>query len=348
MKGQDRASFLHMADVPNIVKQRLRTTAEAGAHPDADAITAFSERSLKQREQTEVLKHLAQCADCREVVALIMAQQPDAAASSVAIARSAWFSWPVLRWGAVAACVVVVGTAVTLHYESLQTARPAITTPTSDAPVSQSIPSVESDNRGTQLAAPTPAEGGRTLGKAKVDHPANTETLMASKDLSAKDIQIIPGRTKDEDELAPAEKLNTAQGAAVANPMMMASSAMIARARVLPANVIPRWTLTPDGMLQRSIDYGKTWETILVATPGTFRALTANGFDIWVGGAKGALYHSIDAGQHWIQVQPLAADEALKADIVGIEFSDLLHGTLTTADKHTWTTADAGQTWSEQ
>jgi hypothetical protein len=341
-----------MAEVPNIVKQRLRTTAEAGAHPDADAIAAFAERSLKQREQTEVLKHLGQCADCREVVALVIAQQPDAAASSVAIARSRWFSWPVLRWGAVAACVVVVGTAVTLHYESLQTIRPAITTPTSDAPVSQSqpalMPSVESANRGAQVAAPAPAEGTRTLEKAKVARESRTEGLTADKDLSAKDLQIIPGRAKDEDELAPSEKLNTAQGAGVANPMMMASSAMIARARVIPANVIPRWTLTPDGMLQRSIDSGKTWETILVATPGTFRALTANGFDIWVGGAKGALYHSIDAGQHWMQVQPLAADEALKADIVGIEFSDLLHGTLTTADQHTWTTADAGQTWTEQ
>jgi photosystem II stability/assembly factor-like uncharacterized protein len=101
-------------------------------------------------------------------------------------------------------------------------------------------------------------------------------------------------------------------------------------------------------MLQRSIDSGKTWETILVASPGIFRALTANGFDIWVGGAKGSLYHSMDAGQHWMQVQPVADGTALTADITVIEFDDLLNGTLTTADGQRWTTADAGRNWTRQ
>jgi hypothetical protein len=42
----------------------------------------------------------------------------------VPAARPGWLTWPALRWGALAACVVVVGTAVTLHYEWRPEERP--------------------------------------------------------------------------------------------------------------------------------------------------------------------------------------------------------------------------------
>lgn len=327
-----------MADVPNIVARRLRTAAKAEVHPDPDLITGFVERSLDPLEQTAMLKHLARCADCREVVALALPEQLDgAAASQVAPAPSAWLAWPVLRWGTVAACVVVVGAAVTLHYESIQTARPAITAPASDAPV---VPG--------KAAVELPKETAGATAQALSQNVTSQATPSATKAApSGENVQVIPGRAKDESELSSAAKMSM-PGSATPSIRTLASSAMIARAATVPANVTPRWTLTPEGMLQRSIDSGKTWETILVATPGTFRALTANGFDIWVGGAKGALYHSMDAGQHWMRVQAMAGGESLKADIIGIEFTDLLHGTLTTADKHTWMTTDAGQNWQKQ
>jgi len=272
------------------------------------------------------------------VVALALPEQLDgAAASQVAAASSAWLAWPVLRWGAVAACVVVVGAAVTLHYESTQTARPAITAPSSDASVvaGKAVVDLPKESAG---AAPQPLSQ---------DVPSRATPSVTKAEPSAENVQIIPGRAKDESELSSAAKMSM-PGNATPSTQTMASSAMIARAASVPANVTPRWTLTPEGMLQRSIDSGKTWETILVATPGTFRALTANGFDIWVGGAKGALYHSMDAGQHWMRVQAMAGGESLKGDIIGIEFTDLLHGTLTTADKHTWITTDAGQNWQKR
>ena len=49
---------------------------------------------------------------------IVAAAQPeDAGAVSLAPARSGWLSWPVLRWGAAMACVVVVGVAVTIRQE---------------------------------------------------------------------------------------------------------------------------------------------------------------------------------------------------------------------------------------
>jgi photosystem II stability/assembly factor-like uncharacterized protein len=109
----------------------------------------------------------------------------------------------------------------------------------------------------------------------------------------------------------------------------------------------PRWTLSADGILQRSFDSGKTWQTIPVASNIVFRALAANESDIWVGGAAGALYHSFDAGQHWVHVQPAADGQPLTADIATVEFSDTQHGKLTTSDHENWTTSDAGDTWQK-
>jgi hypothetical protein len=330
-----------ITSVPNIATRRLRVKVEAGIHPDSNALAAFVERSLNQHEQADIFEHLAHCMECREVVALALPPQIDTAASSTAVSSSGWLSWPVLRWGAVGACVVVVGAAVTLHHESMQTSRPAIMAPASDARVVQS-----------KAPATAPGESANTAVQLTKQSPVSNVRLPAAGAVSvaapAQQNLEIPGRAKDESELSSAGPLKMPLSGSVPTRQMMGSSAMIARAATIPANVIPRWTLTSDGMLQRSIDSGRTWETILVASPGTFRALTANSFDIWVGGAKGALYHSIDAGQHWMKVQPVADGLSLNTDIIGIEFPDLTHGTLTTADKHTWITADAGQTWIRQ
>jgi photosystem II stability/assembly factor-like uncharacterized protein len=115
-----------------------------------------------------------------------------------------------------------------------------------------------------------------------------------------------------------------------------------------PENLVPRWTLSADGTLQRSLDSGRSWQTIPVSSQTIFRALSANGLDIWVGGAAGALFHSADAGQHWTQVRPVVNGEALTDDIIGVEFRDALHGKLTSARQETWITADTGQTWQKQ
>jgi len=105
-----------MTDVPKIVRQRLQVTAKAGVHPEPDLLAAFAEKSLGGRERLQVLEHLAQCSGCREVVSLAI---PEFELTQVVPrpARSPWLRWPVLRWGALAACVVVVGAAVTLRHQ---------------------------------------------------------------------------------------------------------------------------------------------------------------------------------------------------------------------------------------
>ncbi len=108
-----------------------------------------------------------------------------------------------------------------------------------------------------------------------------------------------------------------------------------------------KWSLTNEGLPQRSFDSGATWEEIAVDHSGGFRALSVVGQDVWVGGATGLLYHSADSGLHWIRVVPSAGGGQLQADISRIEFTDALHGRVTTADGANWTTSDGGKTWQK-
>ena len=105
-----------MEKVPQIVSERLRAASVASNHPDADLLTAFSERTLQEPDRALVMQHLASCMECRDVVALALPS--DEAVQPVARPlKTAWLAWPVLRWGAVAAGVVLVGSFGVIEYQ---------------------------------------------------------------------------------------------------------------------------------------------------------------------------------------------------------------------------------------
>jgi hypothetical protein len=107
-----------MQDVPKIVRQQLMASAPAAAesHPDADLLTAFAEHSLTGAEHASVIDHLARCADCRNVVALALPATETVALPAASGARLGWLSWPVLRWGVVAAGVLAVTSIGVVQY----------------------------------------------------------------------------------------------------------------------------------------------------------------------------------------------------------------------------------------
>ena len=104
-----------MEKVPQIVSERLRAASVASNHPDADLLTAFSEYTLPGPERALVMQHLANCTECRDVVALAL--PPVDEVQAVTRPSAAWLAWPVLRWGAVAAGVILVGSFGVIEYQ---------------------------------------------------------------------------------------------------------------------------------------------------------------------------------------------------------------------------------------
>lgn len=102
-----------MQNVPKIVLSRLQAPA-LESHPDADLLTAFAEQSLTGRERSHVLDHLAHCGDCREALSLALPAEVELPA--LPVPSSSWFRWPVLRWAAVAAGVLLVASIGTMQY----------------------------------------------------------------------------------------------------------------------------------------------------------------------------------------------------------------------------------------
>jgi len=142
-----------------------------------------------------------------------------------------------------------------------------------------------------------------------------------------------------------------------------------------------QWTISPKGVLQRSLDQGATWQDVNVnesyapGGPGyafakeqssgakeqgalkgqkqaspepVFHAVAANGPDVWAGGENGWLCHSVDAGVHWTRIVPLSSGITLTGDIVTVDFPDPRHGRVATSASEIWITGDAGQSWQKQ
>jgi len=165
-----------MQNIPKIVQERLKAAAPVGNHPDADVLTAFAERLLPEVERGVVLEHLARCGDCRDVVALGL-PGPEAVQTVVVPAGRGWLTWPALRWGFVAAGVVIVSVGILQYQRHLQpramvakqTTRPEAmgtyieTRPAAPSPAA--APAEKQERAPTAVPAVAPAVSAGTAGR---------------------------------------------------------------------------------------------------------------------------------------------------------------------------------------
>jgi hypothetical protein len=98
-----------MQETPKIVIERLKAETLAQDHPDADILTAFSEKSLSETERDSILEHVARCSDCREILALALPEPNHEEQIVKGSAVGGWFTWPALRWGFATAGLLIVG-----------------------------------------------------------------------------------------------------------------------------------------------------------------------------------------------------------------------------------------------
>src|SRR4051812_10325102 len=169
-----------MTDVSHIARSRMAKMPVAGPHPDADLLTAFSERSLAGREREQVLAHLSTCTDCREVVALAAPELAEASAAA-APARPRWLPWPVFvyakTWGAVAAAVVIVAIAVKMQSPS---SKPANLSQIASAPAGRQEAFVSAPKKGKAQTAQ--AKSDETVRPLHDSASANEERAAKSAD----------------------------------------------------------------------------------------------------------------------------------------------------------------------
>jgi photosystem II stability/assembly factor-like uncharacterized protein len=154
-----------MQDVPKIVRARLQrpTPATTEAHPDADLLTAFAEHTLAGNERDHLLEHIARCSDCREVVALALPATEAVALTLAASARTGWFSLPVLRWGVVAAGVVLLASVGIMQYRQRQLEKTLVAT------------SLMSREQPAESASQSPAPPPSATGSEPVTPPAESK-----------------------------------------------------------------------------------------------------------------------------------------------------------------------------
>jgi hypothetical protein len=112
-----------MDQISKLIRRRLQAAPDQEVnHPDPNLLAAFTEKALAKTDRIQVLEHLAQCSDCRDIVSLATPEFETTAAVT-AVSGSGWLSGSVLRWSALAASVAVVIVAVILpklsHHTSL-------------------------------------------------------------------------------------------------------------------------------------------------------------------------------------------------------------------------------------
>lgn len=321
-----------LAEAPDLAG-RFSAKRSFAEHSSADMLAAFAENRLDRQERAELLEHLSICADCRQIMWHVLPElqaQPDmtqAVPVRSASAHASWFHSPALRLSAVAACVIVVGSAVMLLHNMQRKPmaaeqRPAVFEKTMQP---NAAPPSEAANR---QPVPGSAAVAVMLQPSRPDQTDHTPQTVAN----------VPARAQAQPAMNVPMHANAFTGTTATNV-----NAEIA------GKIFPRWILTSDGLLQRSLDAGKSWQPI--AIPGnssTLHAIAAHGPHVWVGGAAGVLYHSSDAGKDWLQVKPNVGGQTLADDVIGIEFSSIQAGRLITNRQETWITADGGNTWQKK
>jgi hypothetical protein len=276
-------------------------------HPDANVLAAFAEKRLLAHEREELLAHLAECADCREVVALTSVNERAAPSRPLS---------PLWRWVGAAAAAALLLTGVWGLRLSLLPPRNEIAPPAAIPPKSE-----------IALSSP-PAE----IAPQRQIVPAPPR-LAASAPPKRLKPSVIPPEPEVAREMAPKQFARRA----AAGIGFMAAKGFLRRSQVL-------WNVNAS-VVERSFDGGITWQTVSISEGAEFHAIASDGSEVWAGGAHGVLFHSPDGGASWKQVEVGGGGELLNGSIVAIRLPDRADIILETDSGQQWASRDGGLTW---
>lgn len=363
-----------MVKFPQFVLKRLSLRqGQSVDHPDADTLTSFGERRLNNRERREILAHLAQCPECRDVLALCSMAQPSEQVYSAWPERIHNRGWQHLRWAVpVAVACLLIG----IVRFPPQVSKPA---PQLTAPVSQtdSQPVAVAHNIPEPAKAPAAAQAPKIRRRLRELHlpPKATESVAAPVEPlapapppniiePAMEAKTAATSLPIEEPAITTDRFLSRQTVPpeAANPAPTEKMRFEAMSKVFLPRIqsVPRekslWSLDASSRdaagaraaIQKSSDGGKTWQTIHVSNHARLYALSANGPNVWVGGARGALFHSADDGLHWTPVIVEDRDGRLSESIIGIEDFGGNTIRLKVQSAAGWVTNDRGLHWRRE
>ena len=354
-----------MTEVPKIVRDRLRAASPERSHPDPNLLTAFAEQALPAIERDGVLKHLALCADCREVLVLALPLAEAVTAPIAAdtesdritrISKKTERSWltilagPSIRWAALAAGVVVAASVLLVHPGKLN--QPIV--PSENQRVATVASTIVSPASGSPITSPLT---GQVAAKTIDDARPNSGPLL-SKQLSKKLLSKKPNLGEKTSTEISKEAVGVDAAPPVEDSQMARNDVPVNDAPIIekakPAQQQPAETETAGtneqlknqplalaedqtfarnvtwaimaGILQRSVNNGQNWQSALHADRPLL-CYASHGEEVWAGGQAGILFRSIDDGVTWAQLQPSVKGQQLGADITHIDIqTDNIHG----------------------
>lgn len=314
-----------MQEVPQFVLRRLSGTVANDSHPDAELLTAYSERSLHESERTWVMEHLARCSDCRAVIALALPGTDDAEAIAAARpARKTWSGWTILSWGIATAAIVAIASIGIVQYRvrrinaeklnaSLTAQKEMVATTEQRQTEPYSTPSAMHDVR---PQTKTPAEESKRENAPPIRH----------KDSSGDDSARRPNSTVTTQRRSYAAGSGTVAGASSGTGSYPTENAKLAQAPspVQPAVPSSSETVevesqasatTPEAESHISNQLQESQKEQAVGQQSSTDLDAAKASAQWSINPDGRLQRSLDAGKTWIEINP---DVAATRSVAGL------------------------------
>jgi hypothetical protein len=109
------------------------------------------------------------------------------------------------------------------------------------------------------------------------------------------------------------------------------------------------WRVGPAGLIENSIDQGKTWQRQASGVTADLVAGAAPSAKIAWAVGKGGIILRTEDGEHWQRVTPPSVAQKIgPPDWVAIDARDELHATVGSPDLHRYATTDGGRTWVQE
>ncbi|MEQ1757545.1 MAG: hypothetical protein ABL986_04450 [Vicinamibacterales bacterium] len=308
---------------------------------DAEALAAWTERTLPAAMMTRVENHVSGCARCQAVVAALVRSEPEAAP-----VESLWKRWHI-GWlvpvaGTAAAIAIYVATrppapqAPELVQSSVEVA----------APQEEFRVAPEAQRFEVRVDPPAPAT-------PPADSPAR-ERLDARAEADAAAKAAPPAAATAEsaelqfNNVLVAPPAAAAPVAAPASPAPPRAAGIAARAVAGPAPLdvrspsgAERWRLAGSGIPEYSTDGGATWQPTQGVPANAVRAGASPAAGIgWFVGGGGAVWLTEDG----VRFMRLRFPETV--DLTGVTATSARSAIATAADGRRFSTSDRGSSWT--